>query len=198
MANETTRNIVLLQGHPDPSPARLGHALAEAYAQGAREAGHSLRRVEIGKLDFPLLRSKEEWTSGELPESLRTAQEAIRWSQHVALFFPLWLGTMPALVKAFLEQVLRPGFAVETGEHGQWKRALRGRSARVVVTMGMPAPIYQWYFFAHGVRGLERNVLAFCGLHPVRQSLIGMVDGGGRKRHEKNFERMRELGRRAR
>lgn len=198
MSDGTKRNIVLLLGHPDPSPARLGYALAEAYAEGAHEGGHSLRRIELGKLDFPLLRSKEEWTSGALPESLRPAQEAIDWAQHVVLFFPLWLGTMPALVKAFLEQVLRPGFAVEAAERGQWKRALRGRSARVVVTMGMPAPIYQWYFFAHGVRGLERNVLAFCGLKPVRQTLIGMVDGGGRGRHERNFERMRALGRRAR
>lgn len=192
------RNIVLLQGHPDPNPARLNHALAEAYAQGARDAGHSLRRIEIGKLDFPMLRSKEEWTSGELPASLKQAQEAIAWANHVVLFFPLWLGTMPALVKAFLEQVLRPGFAVQTGEQGQWQRALRGRSARVVVTMGMPAPMYRWYFFAHGVRGLERNVLAVCGLHPVRQTLIGMVDGGGRVRHEKSFAKMRALGARAR
>ncbi len=190
--------ILILQGHPDPRPERLGHALAEAYAQGARDAGHSLRRVEIAKIDFPMLGSKDEWLSGELPESLRNAQEAIAWSQHIVLFFPLWLGTMPALVKAFLEQVLRPGFAVESGSEGQWRRALRGRSARVVVTMGMPAPVYRWYFFAHGVRGLERNVLAFCGLRPVRQTLIGMVDGGGRTRHEKSFAQMRELGRRAR
>lgn len=192
------RNILILQGHPDPSPARLGYALADAYAQGARDAGHSIRRIEIGKLDFPLLRSKEDWTSGELPAALKPAQEAIAWSDHVALFFPLWLGTMPALVKAFLEQVLRPGFAVQTTEQGQWQRALSGRSARVVVTMGMPAPIYRWYFFAHGVRGLERNVLAVCGLRPVRQTLIGMVDGGGRERHEKNFAKLRELGARAR
>lgn len=188
------RNIVLLLGHPDTSPARLGHALAEAYAEGARDAGHSLRRVEIGKLDFPLLRSKEEWTSGELPESLKPAQEAIEWAHHIVLFFPLWLGTMPALVKGFLEQVLRPGFAMQTSDLGLWQRALRGRSAHVVVTMGMPAPMYRWYFFAHGVRALERNVLAACGLQPVRQTLIGMVDGGGRKRHEKHFEKMRALG----
>ncbi len=192
------RNIVILQGHPDPSPARLSYALADAYAQGARDAGHSIRRIEIGKLDFPLLRSKEDWTSGELPAALKPAQEAITWSHHVALFFPLWLGTMPALVKAFLEQVLRPGFAVQTTEQGQWQRALSGRSARVVVTMGMPAPIYRWYFFAHGVRGLERNVLAVCGLRPVRQTLIGMVDGGGRERHEQSFAKLRELGAKAR
>ncbi|HLT26055.1 MAG TPA: NAD(P)H-dependent oxidoreductase [Zeimonas sp.] len=198
MSNDSQRRIVLLLGHPDPNPARLGYALAEAYAQGAREAGHALRRIELGKLDFPILRSKEDWISGELPPSLQSAQEAIRWAEHVALFFPLWLGTMPALVKAFLEQVLRPGFAITAGEQGQWQRALQGRSARVVVTMGMPAPIYRWYFFAHGVRGLERNVLAFCGLRPVRQTLIGMVDGGGRQRHERHFEKMRALGRRAR
>ncbi len=192
------RNILILQGHPDPNPARLGYALAEAYAQGARDAGHSLRRIEIGKLDFPMLRSKEDWTSGELPASLKPAQEAIVWSNHIVLFFPLWLGTMPALVKAFLEQVLRPGFAVQASEQGQWQRSLSGRSARVVVTMGMPAPMYRWYFFAHGVRGLERNVLAVCGLRPVRQTLIGMVDGGGRARHEKSFEKMRALGARAR
>lgn len=197
MTDETKRRIVLLLGHPDPRPERLGNALAQTYAEAAQQAGHTVRRIEIGKLDFPFLRSKEEWTSGSLPDGLRTAQETIQWSEHVALFFPLWMGTMPALVKAFLEQVLRPGFAVQTDERRQWQRALAGRSARVVVTMGMPASLYRWYFLAHGVRGLERNVLATCGLKPVRQTLIGMVDGGSRRRHDRHFRTMRELGRRA-
>ncbi len=192
------KKIVILQGHPDPNPGRLGRALAEAYAQGAREAGHEVRHVDLATLEFPMLRTREEWISGPLPEGLRVAQEAIGWSEHVVLFFPLWLGTMPALVKAFLEQVLRPGFAIGTDPGGRWRRQLTGRSARVVVTMGMPALMYRWYFFAHGVRGLERNVLAFCGLGPVRQTLVGMVDGGDRSRHEKRLARMRDLGRQAR
>lgn len=189
------KKIVVIQGHPDPSPERLGRALADAYVQGATEAGHEVRRVDLAALDFPILRSKSEWMSGSLPEDLRGAQEAIQWAGHVVLFFPLWLGTMPALVKAFLEQTLRPGFAVGSTEGGGWKRGLSGRSAHVVVTMGMPALMYRWYFFAHGVRGLERNVLAFCGLRPIRQTLIGMVDGGGKQRHEKRLEKMRQLGR---
>lgn len=192
------RRITLLQGHPDPRGGHLGHALADAYGQGARAAGHEVRRVEIAALDFPLLRTREAWMSQALPDSLREAQEAIGWANHVVLVFPLWLGTMPALVKAFLEQVLRPGFAVDTEPGKPWRRKLAGRSARVVVTMGMPASVYRWFYFAHGVRGLERNVLAFCGLGPIRQTLIGMVDGGGPARHERHLEEMRTLGRRAR
>lgn len=190
--------IVIIQGHPDAHGGHLCHALADAYAEGARATGHELRRVEIARLDFPVLRTKEAWTSGPLPEALRDAQEAIGWAQHVVLVFPLWLGTMPALVKAFLEQVLRPGFAVQAGSGGPWRRALAGRSARVIVTMGMPASLYRWFYFAHGVRGLERNVLAFCGLKPIRQTLIGMVDGGGKARHDEMLAKARALGRRAR
>lgn len=191
------QRIVVIQGHPDPDPRRLGRALADAYAQGARDAGHEVRRIDLAALDFPMLRSREEWLSGSLPESLRGPQEAIGWAGHVVLFFPMWLGTMPALVKAFLEQVLRPGFAVGDAQDGQWRRLLAGRSARVVVTMGMPAFMYRWYFFAHGTRALERNVLAVCGLKPIRRTLIGMVDGGGPGRHQKTLAKMHELGRAA-
>lgn len=34
--------LLLIDGHPDPDPARFGHALADAYAAGAAEAGHAL------------------------------------------------------------------------------------------------------------------------------------------------------------
>lgn len=50
---------------------------------------------------------------------------------------------MPALLKAFFEQALRPGFAMSTSAKGGWTKLLSGRSARVVVTMGMPAFVYR-------------------------------------------------------
>jgi hypothetical protein len=36
--------------------------------------------------------------------------------------------------------------------------------------------IYQWYFQAHGVRGLQRSILQFAGMKPVRETLLRMVD----------------------
>jgi putative NADPH-quinone reductase len=142
-----TRRILILQGHPDAGHPHLCHALADAYAAGAEGAGHELRRLDIGTLDFPLLRSKADWDEGALPAGLAAAQADIAWAQHLVPLFPLWLGGMPALVKGFLEQLARPGFALSHFREGELpKKLLAGRSARIVVTMGMPALVYRWYF----------------------------------------------------
>lgn len=193
-----SKRILLIQGHPDPKGGHLGHTLAQAYADGAAAAGHELRRIELAQLDFPLLRSAEQWEQGALPPALQPAQDAIGWAQHLVLFFPLWLGDMPAYVKAFLEQVARPGFAFHKDDNGGFgKKGLSGRSARVVVTMGMPALLYRYYFRAHAVRALERNVLGFVGIAPVNETLIGMVQNLDAAGVERWRAKLRRLGRQA-
>jgi putative NADPH-quinone reductase len=193
------KRILIVQGHPDAGAAHLGHALAEAYAQGARQAGCELRSVEVARLDFPLLRSQQEWEHGALPAGLRQAQQDVAWAQHIVFFFPLWLGDMPALLKAFLEQVARPGFAFGSGPRTAFtSKGLRGRSARVVVTMGMPAFVYRWWFAAHSVRSLRRNVLNFVGIAPVATTLIGGVGQLAPARARSLLDSMRRLGREAR
>jgi putative NADPH-quinone reductase len=187
------KKIVLIQGHPDASQVHFGHALADAYAQGAAEAGHEVRRVDITTLDFPLLRSQKSWMNDPLPPALQPAQDAIRWADHIVLFFPMWLGEMPALVKAFLEQVARPGFALQYGE-GFPKKMLSGRSARVVVTMGMPASVYRWYFRAHSLKSLERNILGFVGIAPIHETLVGMVEGLDDAGHKRWLGKLAALG----
>lgn len=163
--------------------------------QGAQAAGHEVRQVEVAHLDFPLLRSQQAWQEGALPPSLAQAQADIAWAQHIVLFFPLWLGDMPALLKGFLEQVARPGFAFKSdGTNPFGKKGLTGRSARVVVTMGMPALLYRWYFRAHSVKSLERNVLGFVGISPVKETLIGQVDQLGEAGAQKWQDKLRKLG----
>ncbi|TNF60342.1 MAG: flavodoxin family protein [Burkholderiales bacterium] len=189
--------VLIIDGHPDPQTRHLNHVLADAYAEGAAAAGHEVRRLSIAALDFPLLRSQKQWQDPEaLPPALRPAQEDIAWCEHLVLFFPLWLGEMPALVKGFLEQVLRPGFAVEAdGASAFGRKALQGRSARLVVTMGMPALIYRWYFRAHSLKSLERNVLGFVGFAPIEETLVGGVDQIDERGLARWQARMRHLGR---
>lgn len=190
--------ILLIQGHPDATTPHLCHALAEAYAEGARAGGHTVRQVDVARLDFELLRSQEAWEHGSLPATLQAAQDDIAWAQHLVLFFPLWLGDMPALLKGFLEQVARPGFAFQAeGGNPFGHKGLTGRSARVVITMGMPALVYRWYFRAHSLKSLERNVLGFVGIAPVNESLIGMVEKLGEAGVKKWQTKMRALGRAA-
>jgi putative NADPH-quinone reductase len=192
------KNILLIQGHPDISQEHLCHALEHHYAQGAVEAGHKVRTIKIAELDFPLLKSQKEWETGATPEPLKKAQEDILWANHLVFFFPLWLGDMPAVVQGFLGQVARPDFAfIPESKNPFAKKALTGRSARVIVTMGMPAIVYRWYFRAHSVKSLERNILGFIGIHPVNETLIGMVDALDSAKSNKWFQKMQALGNKA-
>jgi putative NADPH-quinone reductase len=191
-----TQRLTLIQGHPDPDGNRLCHALADAYAEGAAIAGHEIARLEVAHLDFPILRTQQDFERGPVPRGLAAAQHAIQSAQHIALIFPLWHGTMPALLKGFIEQVMRPGVALDYREHCFPRGLLAGRSARLVVTMGMPELIYRWYFRAHGVRGLENSILRFSGIAPVRETLLGMVDAASETKRRAWLDRMRDYGRR--
>ena len=190
------RRIAIIEGHPDPDPRRLNRALADAYAEGATAAGHEVHRVRLGELDFPLIHGKEQWESGKIPPVLEQAQDSIAWAEHLVILYPLWLGSMPALLKGFLEQAMRPGFAIATtGKNPMLHKLLRGKSARVVVTMGMPAFFYRWYFRAHSLKSLERNILKFCGIAPVKETLIGTVDDLTPAKRTGWIEKLRALGR---
>lgn len=192
-----SRRILVIQGHPDPDPARLCRALAAAYADGARAAGHRVTEVDVAALDFPVLRHNVDFVEGDVPAALADAARALVEAEHLVFVFPLWLGTMPALLKAFLEQVIRPRLHPRPGEPAvPPNKLLAGRSARVVVTMGMPALIYRFWFFAHGIRGLERNILRFVGVRPIRETLFGMVEAVSADRRARWIETMRDLGRR--
>lgn len=194
--DEIMTRILLLQGHPDESAPHLCHALAAAYQEGAVDGGHEVRTIDVARLAFPLLRSQHAWEKETVPESLKAAQQDIAWAEHIVLFFPLWLGDMPALLKGFLEQVARPGLAFAADEHRTafTKKGLTGRSARVVVTMGMPALVYRWYFRAHSLKSLERNILGFVGIAPVHETLVGGAGELSAAEAGKWLRQMRSLG----
>lgn len=194
-----SRRVLVLVGHPDPSPDRLCRALASAYAAAADKAGHSVRKINLAPLDFPMLRTMQEFEHGEIPEGLKEAGEAVVWAEHFVFVFPLWLGTAPALLKAFLEQVMRPGtaFAYPAKGEGFAKSLLRGRSARLVVTMGMPAAVYRIWFLSHGIAGMRRGILNFVGIRPVRETLFGMVASASDAKRAKWLRQMERLGERA-
>lgn len=191
-----SKRIAIIQGHPDATEVHYGHHLMAAYARGAASAGHETRLIEVAKLGFPLLPGKQEWEHGATPPAIAAAQQTIAWAEHLVICYPLWLGGMPAILKGFFEQVARPGFAFASPDSGQrWKKLLKGKRARIVVTMGMPALIYRWYFGAHSLKSLERSILGFVGIGPIRSTLIGMIEQPDNSRRERWLQTLAELGR---
>ena len=168
------KRILVINGHPDASPERFCAALAEAYAEGAGAGGHDVRRLDPGKIDFPFLRTAQAFTQAPPYPDIVAARNDILWAEHLLFVFPLWLGGPPALLKGFLEWVGCEEFLL-----GQGKRMpegkLRHRSARILVTMGMPSPVYRFFFGAHGVKAFDRSILRMAGIRPVRTSYIGGI-----------------------
>jgi len=192
------KRILIIDGHPDSRADHYVHALSKAYCDGARAAGHEVRSIIVSELEFPLLRTTEDFREAQVCASIRSSQELIAWADHVVILFPLWLGSMPALLKGFLEQVLRPGFAfAESARHGFPKKLLSGRSARIIVTMGMPGLFYRWYFRAHSLKSLQRNILRFCGFGPIRACVVGMVESMTSQQRGEWLQKVQELGTRA-
>lgn len=188
-----SRRILVIDGHPDPDRTHFIHSLADAYAQGAEAGGHPVRRIDIAGLDFPVLRSPKEWQTAEPPPAIAAAGKDIAWADHIVLLYPLWLGDVPALLKAFLEQVARPGIAFRYREKGMPEKLWVGRSARVIVTMGMPGLLYRLFYRAHSLKSLERNILKFVGIAPVSSTVLGMVEAS--PEHRENWlEQVRQLG----
>jgi putative NADPH-quinone reductase len=190
------RNICIIQGHPHGQVPHLCHAIADAYAEGAASADASVSQIDIGTLNLWLLRDPADFDSSPDAPILK-AQSQIMAADHLVVIFPLWLGTMPAVVKAFFEQTFRHSFAIAQDQHGGFpKQNLRGKTARIVVTMGMPGFAYRWMFGAHGVRCLERSILGMSGVRPVRRTLVGGLGAMTPQKAEELLRQIRSLGHR--
>jgi len=191
------KKIVIIQGHPDARPDRFCRVLAERYMRSAAQAGHDVRMIDVAQLDFPLLRSKDDFENLSPPPAIQNAQLEIRAADHLLVIYPMWLGDVPALLKGFFEQVFRPGFAFQAADgRGFPKKLLNGKTAHIVVTMGMPAFFYRWYFGSHGLKNLERNILKFCGFGPIAQSVIGMIEDENSNNRERWLRKIEDCGRR--
>ncbi|GFE65506.1 NAD(P)H-dependent oxidoreductase [Litoreibacter roseus] len=188
--------ILIIQGHPDHARTHLCHAIGDAYREAAEKSGHTVAVINIADHDIPYLRSKAEWDGDEMPDVAHEGQGALRAADHIVMIYPLWMGDVPALLKAWIEQVFRSGFAFETNSR-RWRGALTGKSARVIVTMGMPGLAYRWFFLAHSLRSLDRNILKFCGIWPVRWSIFGNADDPSGRAQARFLKTARQLGNRA-
>jgi NAD(P)H dehydrogenase (quinone) len=184
--------IVVIVGHPRRDT--YCEALAKAYVDGARAAGNTVETVHLASLEFdPILRGAYVETQ-PLEVDLVGAHRSIMLADHLVIVFPLWLGGMPALLKGFLERILQPDL-IEAQKAGRFVQLLKGKSARVIMTMGMPGLIYRWWYGAHALQALKRNILEFMGVAPVRSTLLGMIGDVKAGQRHKWLEEVEALGR---
>jgi NAD(P)H dehydrogenase (quinone) len=102
--------IVIIVGNPRKET--FSEALAAAYQRGAEAAGHQVSLFVLSRMEFDPILHNGFSKPQPLEPDLAAAQTAIGAADHLVLIFPLWFGTLPALLKGFIERVFQPGFAI--------------------------------------------------------------------------------------
>ena len=190
-----SKKIFILLGHPDKDT--LNGTLASEYEKGAEVAGHEVRRMNIGEMQFdPILHFGYKKIQ-ELEPDLKAFQENVRWCDHFVILYPSWWSTMPAILKGLFDRVWLPGFAYHFQNGGYfWKRMMNGKSAAMFITSDT-APLIQRIIFGDTTNELKKGILWFAGFGPIYVHKFGYLKHFGMWRRERMKRKVYKLGQKA-
>lgn len=187
------KKIFIVIGHPNNNS--FNHALAARYEAAALEAGHTVRVLPLGELQFdPILRTGYQQKQ-ELEPDLSAAWESIQWAEHLVWVYPTWWGVAPALLKGFFDRLFLPGLAFKYKENSPWwDQYLRGRSGRIITTMDSPGLYNLLVYRNANIRSVKNATLEFCGIKPVGVTIFDRMRFADEKRRASMLQKVAALG----
>lgn len=192
-----TKKILLINGHPDAES--YGFALTDAYQHGAEKSGHTIKRINIRDLQFNPNLQYGYRKRTELEPDLLAAWELIQWADHLVWVYPVWWGSVPAIMKGFIDRVFLPGFAFQKRENSVWwDKLLTGKTARLISTLDQPAWYYWLVYRQPSYHAMKNLTMEFCGVKPVRTTTIGPIRLSKDSYRAKWLEKVGALGERGR
>jgi len=118
----------LIVSHPELSS--FTRSMAHVYDKAARALGHETIFRDLYQIGFdPCLKAGERPDKLQDPvrDDVRRERELLADCDVFALFYPIWFGTPPAMLKGYIERVFNVGFAFERFKDGQMRPLLQGR-----------------------------------------------------------------------
>lgn len=111
-------SVSLILAHPDPES--FNHALARAAEEVCLELGHDVAFHDLYREGFaPVLQAGELQREADLPPEVQRHCEEIAAAEAVIVVHPNWWGQPPAILKGWVDRVLRPGMAYRFDEGDQ-------------------------------------------------------------------------------
>jgi putative NADPH-quinone reductase len=191
------KKIFILLGHPDKSG--LCGELADTYEKAAREAGHTVERLNIDDMQFDPDLHHGYRAIQELEPDLMRFQECVKSCDHLVIVYPVWWYGMPAKLKGLFDRAWLPGSAfryikTKTGHQTIfWHRLFRGKTARLIMTSG-GHPLLIRALPGTVNSQLRWGILWFAGFR-VRTTWLGPAEGVPEPRKVRWLAEVRELGR---
>jgi NAD(P)H dehydrogenase (quinone) len=187
------KRVLIINSNPDHES--LGYELAQAYLRGALSANAEVKLVNLIDLKFdPILRTGYKKVQ-ELEPDLIMIQNEIKQADHLVFVYPNWWGTYPALLKGFFDRTFLPKFAFEYQKNSPMqKKLLKGKSARIIVTLDTPIWYYWLVFGMPGHNSMKNCILKFCGINPVKFSNFYTVRNANESTRKKWIDIAENLG----
>jgi putative NADPH-quinone reductase len=142
-------NISLILAHPYEKS--FNHGLAGHLAQALEDAGHSIRFHDLCEENFdPVMTTQELGTDMSEDDLVLSHQNELKTSDGIIVVHPNWWGQPPAVLKGWLDRVLRNGVAYKFGKKPDGTHGMIGllptQSLLVFSTSNTPSEVErtQW------------------------------------------------------
>jgi putative NADPH-quinone reductase len=171
-------NVLIVLGHP--RRGSFNHAIAEVVAEALRAERHEVAFHDLYQERFdPVLPATEIGASADLPPVVAQHCRELAAADGIVVVHPNWWGQPPAIVKGWVDRVVRAGVAYrfEEGDGGEGVPIplLRARAALELNTTDTP-PERERAEFGDPLETLWKNcILRYCGVSTVVRRMYGVV-----------------------
>jgi len=171
-------NISMILAHPDSGS--FNHAIAKAAYEQSRANGHTVFFHDLyAELFDPLLLKGEIPKDALLPSVIDRYCQEICKADGIVIIHPNWWGQPPAILKGWIDRVIRPGVAYEFLENGvEHERSLgllKAEAALVFNTSNTEATREQ-EVFGDPLETIWKNcIFGLCGVSNVYRRMFGVI-----------------------
>jgi NAD(P)H dehydrogenase (quinone) len=181
-----------------PTPGSFNHAIARAATEALIGSGHDITLHDLYAEDFdPILPGPEIARDAVLDDTLAAHCAEIAAADGIVIVHPNWWGQPPAILKGWVDRILRPGVAYEflEGDSGEGVPVglLQAQAAVVFNTSNTPAA-RELSAFGAPLETLWRNcIFGLCGVARVERRMFGVVVTSTPSQRQEWLRQVREL-----
>lgn len=181
-----------------PRPGSFNHAIAELAVSTLRGEGHAVTFHDLCMEQFdPLLPAGEIRRDTTLPPAISRHCEEIAAADGIVIVHPDWWGMPPAILKGWIDRVLRPGVAYRFAEtdngEGIPVGLLNAKAVIVFNTSNTPALREQEVFGDPLERIWKDCIVSFCGVPACHRRMFGVIVTSTDRQRTEWLEEVRQL-----
>lgn len=170
--------ISVILGHPDQGS--FNHAIANAVVETLLNNGHDVIFHDLYKEKFdPITTGQEIRKGASLEKVIEEHCDEISKAEGIVIVHPNWWGQPPAILKGWVDRVLRPGVAYEfkEGDDGEGIPVglLKAKKALVFNTGDTPEE-RELQVFGDPLETLwKKCIFDFCGVKTFYRKMFGVI-----------------------